>query len=140
MWLRVHDNGPGGSGDLVPSFGHQRDHTYGLMTADLLERGDVSVGEAISGHPAQGHDAQRGARHVTATDLRGEKAPAAERDCTAYENRKQKELELIKRWLHSHCAGPNAPLWSQTPSKAALKTFVEEKIDEFLRSGRPGTE
>jgi hypothetical protein len=124
----------------VPSFGHRRDYTYGLMQADLLERGNINVKDAIFDHPAQGQDAQRGAQLVTATDLNGEQAPTGKRDQKAYESRKRKELELIKRWLHGHCAGPNAPLWSETPSKAALKAFVKEKIGEFLRYGGPAAE
>ncbi len=133
---RLRQETADGKTELVPTFQHRRDHAYGMMTADLLARGDIGVEQAIAGHPAQGGGAQKGARAVTLSDLHGAPAPQeSHKDNKAYQVRRDKELALIKAWLHSHCAGPNAPLWSSAPSKPVLAAFVKAKIDEFLHTG-----
>src|SRR5262249_51746441 len=121
-----------GKATYDPSFNHKRDYAYALMTADLLANGKIEIEDAITGHPAQGHGAQQGARAVTARVFADADVPTAKDEAAAYEARKKKELDLIKKWLHSYCTGPEAQLWKEPPTSDELTRFVRRKIDEFL--------
>jgi hypothetical protein len=122
----------GGKADYVPQFGQRRDYAYAMMNADLMASGKMNVNDAIMNHPAQGHGAQAGARAVTQADVQGTAPiPTDEKGKKAYEARKQRELELIKRWLMARTEGPNAKLWDQPPSVEALETFVRAQLREF---------
>jgi hypothetical protein len=122
----------GGAADYVPQFGQRRDYAYAMMTADLMATGHMSVEDAIMKHPAQGHGAQAGARAVTQADVKGTaQVPTDEKGRRAYEARKQREIDLIRRWLIAKTSGPNAKLWDTPPSKPTLENFVRAQISEF---------
>src|SRR5678816_1538194 len=100
-----------------------------MMSADLMASGKMNVNDAIMNHPAQGHGAQTGARAVTQADVQGTAPiPTDEKGKKAYEARKQREIELIKRWLMARTEGPNAKLWDQPPSVEALENFVRAQL------------
>jgi Skp family chaperone for outer membrane proteins len=115
-----------------PTFGHQRDWTYAMMSADLLENGHVNVQDAIMKHPAQGGGAQPGAKLVTAVDVHHtQHEPTSGPDKELYDKRVKKEIELVETWVRAKCTGPNAKLWETKPTTTQIKDWVEEQIKQF---------
>jgi hypothetical protein len=115
---------------VEPSFGHRRDYAYGMMAADLLESGHTDLRTALMEHPAQGGGAQAATRQVTAAHVtQTQREPANKSE--AYVRRENREIALIRRWLHAKAGGPDAPIWREKPSEAILRAFVIEKIQEF---------
>jgi hypothetical protein len=116
----------------TPTFGHQRDWTYAMMSADLLADGHMSVQDAIMKHPAQGGGAQPGAKLVTAVDVHHtQPEPTSGNDKEQYDKRVKKEIELVEAWVRAKSSGPSVELWGTKPTIPQIEAWVEKQIIEF---------